>query len=136
MHGPTGGDRGQIVASEAARAVGIPEFRVAVRVAIEAVFPRAIVQTCIFHLIRDSLEFVSWADRKLVVPQLRAIYRARDADAGMALAGPAKVLKLGIYASGKRFRPSTTAMRMLPTRRFLSSFITLSQNLRPRCLGP
>src|ERR1700730_9228321 len=52
--------------------------------AIEAVFPRTIVQTCIVHLIRHSLEFVSWADRKLVVPQLRAVYRARDADAGMA----------------------------------------------------
>jgi putative transposase len=52
--------------------------------AIEAVFPRTIVQTCIVHLIRHSLEFVSWADRKPVVPQLRAIYRARDADAGMA----------------------------------------------------
>ena len=48
--------------------------------AIEAVFPRAIVQTCIVHLIRHSLEFVSWADRKLVVPQLRALYRAKDAD--------------------------------------------------------
>ena len=52
--------------------------------AIEAVFPHTIVQTCIVHLIRHSLEFVSWADRKLVVPQLRAIYRAKDADAGMA----------------------------------------------------
>jgi putative transposase len=52
--------------------------------AIEAVFPRTIVQTCIVHLIRHSLEFVSWTDRKLVVPQLRAIYRAKDADAGMA----------------------------------------------------
>ena len=52
--------------------------------AIEAVFPRTIVQTCIVHLIRHSLEFVSWADRKLVVPQLRAIYRAKDADAGLA----------------------------------------------------
>jgi len=52
--------------------------------AIEAVFPRTIVQTCIVHLIRHSLEFVSWADRKPVVPQLRAIYRAKDADAGIA----------------------------------------------------
>ena len=52
--------------------------------AIEAIFPRTIVQTCIVHLIRHSLEFVSWADRKPVVPQLRAIYRAKDADAGIA----------------------------------------------------
>lgn len=41
--------------------------------AIEAVFPEAIVQTCIVHLIRHSLEFMSWKDRKAVVPELRAI---------------------------------------------------------------
>jgi hypothetical protein len=35
------------------------------------------------HLIRHSLEFVSWKDRKPVVPALRAIYRAKDAEAGM-----------------------------------------------------
>ncbi len=50
--------------------------------AISAVFPQTIVQTCIVHLIRHSLEFVSWKDRKPVVPALRAIYRAKDADAG------------------------------------------------------
>lgn len=50
--------------------------------AITAVFPQTIVQTCIVHLIRNSLEFVSWKDRKTLVPVLRAIYRARDADAG------------------------------------------------------
>jgi putative transposase len=51
--------------------------------AINAVFPETVVQTCIVHLIRHSLEFVSWKDRKPVVPALRAIYRARDAEAGM-----------------------------------------------------
>jgi putative transposase len=51
--------------------------------AITAVFPETVVQTCIVHLIRHSLEFVSWKDRKAVVPALRAIYRAKDADAGM-----------------------------------------------------
>lgn len=51
--------------------------------AISAVFPQTVVQTCIVHLIRHSLEFVSWKDRKPVVPALRAIYRAKDAEAGM-----------------------------------------------------
>ncbi len=51
--------------------------------AINAAFPETVVQTCIVHLIRHSLEFVSWKDRKAVVPALRAIYRARDAEAGM-----------------------------------------------------
>jgi putative transposase len=48
--------------------------------AITAVFPRAIVQTCIVHLIRHSLSFVSWQDRKRLMPALRAIYRAETAD--------------------------------------------------------
>jgi putative transposase len=52
--------------------------------AINAVFPQTIVQTCIVHLIRNSLEFTSWKDRKAIVPVLRGIYRARDADAGLA----------------------------------------------------
>ena len=39
--------------------------------AINAVFPETVVQTCIVHLIRHSLEFVSWKDRKPVVPALR-----------------------------------------------------------------
>ena len=51
--------------------------------AITAVFPDTVVQTCIVHLIRHSLEFVSWKDRKPVVPALRAIYRAKDAEAGL-----------------------------------------------------
>jgi putative transposase len=50
--------------------------------AIGAVFPQPVVQTCIVHLIRHSLEFVSWKDRKAVMPALRAVYRASDADAG------------------------------------------------------
>jgi putative transposase len=50
--------------------------------AITAVFPQTVVQTCIVHLIRHSLEFVSWKDRKTVMPALKAIYRAGDADAG------------------------------------------------------
>ena len=52
--------------------------------AINAVFPDTVVQTCIVHLVRHSLDFISWKDRKAVVPELRAIYRARDAEAGLA----------------------------------------------------
>jgi putative transposase len=49
--------------------------------AIGAVFPEALVQTCIVHLIRNSLAFVSWKDRKLIMPDLKAIYRAESAEA-------------------------------------------------------
>src|SRR5512134_2710823 len=50
--------------------------------AITAVFPDAQVQTCIVHTIRHSLAFVSYKDRKAVAAALRAIYRAKDAEAG------------------------------------------------------
>ena len=50
--------------------------------AITAVFPQTVVQTCIVHLIRNSLDFVSWKDRKPAVAALKAIYKARDAEAG------------------------------------------------------
>ena len=52
--------------------------------AITAVFPETIVQTCIVHLIRHSVAFVSWKDRKPVVKALKAVYRAKDAKAGQA----------------------------------------------------
>ncbi|WP_294124323.1 IS256 family transposase, partial [Sphingomonas sp.] len=48
--------------------------------AITTVFPDTQVQTCIVHLIRNSLAFVSWKDRKAIMPALKAIYRAENAD--------------------------------------------------------
>jgi putative transposase len=50
--------------------------------AITAVFPQAQIQTCIVHLIRNSLDFVSYKDRKAVAAALKEIYRGKDADAG------------------------------------------------------
>lgn len=52
--------------------------------AIRAVFPEAMVQTCIVHLLRHSLDFVAYKDRKSVAVALKDIYRAIDADAGKA----------------------------------------------------
>ncbi|MCB9943217.1 MAG: IS256 family transposase [Geminicoccaceae bacterium] len=52
--------------------------------AITAVFPQTQVQTCIVHLIRNSLDFVSYKDRRAVAAELKTVYRAKDADAGMA----------------------------------------------------
>jgi len=49
--------------------------------AITAVFPDATVQTCIVHLLRHSLDFTSYKDRKPVAVALKDIYRATDADA-------------------------------------------------------
>ena len=52
--------------------------------AITAVFPQAQVQTCVVHLIRHALAFVSYKDRKVVAAALKNIYKAKDADAGKA----------------------------------------------------
>jgi putative transposase len=52
--------------------------------AITAVFPQTMVQTCIVHLIRNSLAFVSWKDRKAILPGLKSIYRAETAEAAAA----------------------------------------------------
>lgn len=52
--------------------------------AITAVFPEAQVQTCIVHLIRNSLDFVSYKDRRAVAAALKDVYKAADADAGAA----------------------------------------------------
>jgi putative transposase len=52
--------------------------------AILAVFPEATVQTCIVHLLRQSLAFVSYKDRKAVAAALKEVYRATDAAAGEA----------------------------------------------------
>lgn len=42
--------------------------------AIEAVYPNAKIQFCIVHLIRQSLRFVGWKDRKAVAADLKKIY--------------------------------------------------------------
>jgi putative transposase len=49
--------------------------------AIEAAFPKAVVQTCIVHMIRASLRYVAARDRKHVVRSLRPIYSAETEDA-------------------------------------------------------
>jgi len=49
--------------------------------AIEATWPQALVQTCVVHLIRASLRFCSWKDRKAVTAALRPIYTAPTVEA-------------------------------------------------------
>jgi putative transposase len=47
--------------------------------AVEAVFPQAQVQLCIVHLVRASLNYVNWKERKQVAAALKPIYRAATA---------------------------------------------------------
>ncbi|MBB4441486.1 MULTISPECIES: IS256 family transposase [Rhizobium] len=52
--------------------------------AINAVFAQTTVQTCIVHLLRDSLDFAPWKDRKDLARELKAIYGAIDDKAAEA----------------------------------------------------
>ncbi|MCK5294266.1 MAG: IS256 family transposase [Arcobacteraceae bacterium] len=50
--------------------------------AIKAVYPKAEIQRCIVHQIRNSLKFVSYKDRKEVAKDLKSVYTALDEDGG------------------------------------------------------
>lgn len=56
---------------------GMPE-------ALTAVFPATTLQTCIVHLIRNSLDYAGWKDRKELAKALRPIYAAVSAEAALA----------------------------------------------------
>jgi putative transposase len=45
------------------------------------VFPATTLQTCIVHLIRNSLDYASWKDRKLLAAALRPVYTAANSEA-------------------------------------------------------
>ena len=49
--------------------------------AINAVFPQCLVQTCIVHLVRHSLNFCSFKDKKQVAADLKTVYSAENAEA-------------------------------------------------------
>ncbi|MFX6149138.1 transposase, partial [Acinetobacter baumannii] len=48
--------------------------------AIEAVFPKTTVQLCIVHMVRYSLNYVSWKRRPEVAADLRLIYQSATAE--------------------------------------------------------
>jgi putative transposase len=52
--------------------------------AITSIFPDCVVQTCIVHLIRYSMQFASWKERKALAKALRPIYSAVSAEAAAA----------------------------------------------------
>jgi transposase-like protein len=52
--------------------------------AIETAFPKTTVQTCIVHLIRNSLDYASWKDRKAIAAELRPIYTAATVETAQA----------------------------------------------------
>jgi len=52
--------------------------------AITSLFPDCVVQTCIVHLIRYSMQFASWKERKALAQALKPIYTAASAEAAAA----------------------------------------------------
>lgn len=48
---------------------GLPE-------ALQAVFPRTVIHQCVVHLVRQSLQYVGWKERKAVAADLRKVYQA------------------------------------------------------------
>lgn len=56
---------------------GMPE-------ALGAVFPATTLQTCIVHLIRNSLDLASWKDRKALAAAIKPIYTAASAEGAQA----------------------------------------------------
>jgi putative transposase len=48
--------------------------------AVEAVFPKAVFQTCVVHLIRNSVRLVPWKDRKALCADLRRLYTAGNVE--------------------------------------------------------
>jgi transposase-like protein len=74
--------------------------------ALDAVYPRTTLQTCIVHLLRHSLGYATWKERKALARELRPIYTAPTADAARAA--------LDAFASsawGARFPPVVAAWR-------------------------
>lgn len=67
---------------------GLPE-------AIEANWPDSLVQTCVVHLIRNAMRFVSYGQRKAVAAALKPIYQAANADAAKAELEAFKASPLG-----------------------------------------
>ncbi|CAB5285487.1 transposase mutator type [Burkholderia multivorans] len=74
--------------------------------ALAAVFPATTLQTCIVHLIRNSLDYASWKDRKSLAAAIRPIYTAPSAEAAQA--------ELDAFADGpwgQKFPPVSAAWR-------------------------
>ena len=73
--------------------------------ALGAVFPATTLQTCIVHLIRNSLDYASWKDRKALAAALRPIYTARQRRGRRGRAGRPSSAARGARSSPRSWRP-------------------------------
>jgi putative transposase len=82
--------------------------------AIEAAFPKTTVQLCIVHMVRNSLGYVNWKERKKVAADLRSIYRAATVEEAERRLGEFEARWDAQYASiGKMWRRHWTGITPL-----------------------
>jgi putative transposase len=82
--------------------------------AIEAAFPKTTVQLCIVHMVRNSLAYVNWKERKTVAADLRTIYRAATVEEAERRLGEFEARWDAQYASiGKMWRRHWTGVTPL-----------------------
>jgi putative transposase len=81
--------------------------------AIEATWPRTTVQTCVVHLIRASMRFVNYKDRKKVAAALKTVYTAPTVEAAEAA-----LLELADSELGRRY-PATVSTWTAAWERFI-----------------
>ncbi|EFW80895.1 prophage PSPPH02, ISPsy18, transposase [Pseudomonas savastanoi pv. glycinea str. B076] len=101
---------------------GIPE-------ALGAVFPATTLQTCIVHLIRNSLDYAAWDKRRALAKALKPIYQAINADvAEQELnafeAGPWGKQYPTVVAAWRRVAPGIGLYRFLFFRRAFAKWFT------------
>jgi putative transposase len=72
--------------------------------ALAVAYPSTTLQTCLVHLIRNSLDLAGWQERKALAQALRAIYTAASADAA--------ALALDVFAAGEWGRRFPTIVKM------------------------
>jgi transposase-like protein len=73
---------------------------------LNAVFPATTLQTCIVHLIRSSLDYASWKERRTVAAALKPIYTAATVEAALAALA---TFEQGPW--GQRYAPIAEAWR-------------------------
>ncbi|MEI2418624.1 IS256 family transposase [Orrella sp. JC864] len=74
--------------------------------ALAAVYPATTLQTCVVHLIRTSLEYAGWKDRRAVAAALKPIYTAPTLEAAQA-----ELTRFEQGPWGQRYTPITQAWR-------------------------
>ena len=100
--------------------------------AIETIYPQADVQPCIIHMVRNSLKYVSWKQRKAVADDLKKIYQAVD---GLDPTGSACCNAWMTMPKSKSTVPAAGYTRIYSPSGWTGTFIILKRRLRRWIVG-